>query len=1053
MASEIRIDLSQHFVDLDEGDTLVFSATHTGLVGSTVDVTGNILTLTGPAAGGMPDDGQVTVIAQSQDDQGNPVGNPVSDTFNVGVIVAQVFPLLATPLADLTIHTNATVRVDLDLHFSPSAQRGDFLTYTAVTSGHGDTITLVNADVVILGHTISRTRYLDLTAGAFSETENITVVATNTYDETVMDSLVMTVTNDAPVRDSEIPDQVFAAFGATLAIDLSQHFSDPNNHALTYTVSAPSLPVGTTALIMGNMLNLSVGQTQGVGSVQITATDTFGAVATDTFQLIVDTLPRLTTPIPNQNVGRNISRDVDLGSFFTEDPGGTLTYTVATSGLPSGTGATVVGATLTLTGGASFGNGTVTVTATDNRGNSVADTFTLAVSDAPFVSDPIPDQSLAAPTSIVLDLRNHFSGASALTYTVDSASLPVGSTAEISGRNLTVTAGPTIGSGDVTIRATDTGGLFVEDTFSVQVVNAVPVLSAQIPDQTMYFGDSQTIDLSQHFSDPNNHALTYTVSAPSLPVGTTALIMDSTLTLTAGMALGSGDVTIRATDTESGFTEGVFEVNVGASRALPVGSIGAMAYHDGGVYITNPDGLHLVDLSDPTNTSGPYGLIGPFPADLEVAGAMGSFGGGLYVIEDTPLQEEKLWRINPANPADETGVYGLVGALPSQFPLDVQSPRDMASHSGRLYLAETRSVWRFSDPANSAGAAKLSGFTPDDAEHMSGFAAYMGSFYVSASEQYTGISTGLWRINPADLDDETGVYGLVNGSLPSVSDMTTVGNTIWGVVNRSRLFNVGLYIPVRLVSAIPDQTVTAGDAVNVNLGTYFGSALSYAAVPTGLPTGATVTVTGDILTVTAGQTTGAGTVTVTATGITGSPIVDTFDLTVEAAAMPEPTGWLGQFAVSSMQGLASHADSMYAVNSAENLYRINPDNPSDETGDFGFVGTFHSAVDNPRGMTLARTVALYMLDRDRIGNTAQGRLWRVDTALTLASTNLGPIASFTQPGALASHAGSMYATDTTLVELWRINPDNPERRDRRLRISGCVPIGFDPAIRHDELRR
>ena len=68
---------------------------------------------------------------------------------------------------------------------------------------------------------------------------------------------------------------------------------------------------------------------------------------------------------------------------------------------------------------------------------------------------------------------------------------------------------------------------------------------------------------------------------------------------------------------------------------------------------------------------------------------------------------------------------------------------------------------------------------------------------------------------------------------------------------------------------------------------------------------------------------------------------------------------------------------LYVVDlTGDELWRINPDNPSDTAGDFGEVGGFPSGI--------------------------------------------SPLAQ-----AMTSHAGSLYVTDDSDNELWRINPDNP----------------------------
>ena len=116
---------------------------------------------------------------------------------------------------------------------------------------------------------------------------------------------------------------------------------------------------------------------------------------------------------------------------------------------------------------------------TDNDSNdSTVDTvdITIDVNTTPTVTSPIADQSASGnlPDFVILDLDTIFSDGEEpnnMTYTItlDTVSL-FATSVDITGKTFTINyknGALGNGVGDITIRATDSGGLFVEDTFNV----------------------------------------------------------------------------------------------------------------------------------------------------------------------------------------------------------------------------------------------------------------------------------------------------------------------------------------------------------------------------------------------------------------------------------------------------------------------------------------------------------------------------------------------------------------------------------------------------------
>jgi len=219
---------------------------------------------------------------------------------------------------------------------------------------------------------------------------------------------------------------------------------------------------------------------------------------------------------------------------------------------------------------------------------------------APVVVNPIADLSLpqdSAPQ--VINLASVFSdpdgSAAALSLTLGNNSNPALVSAGVSGSDLTLTFVPgQSGTADITVRATDVDGLFVEDSFTVTVVppatNLPPVADAG-PDQTLVDTDSSgsesfVLDGSGS-SDPDGSAanLRYVweiiagATGVSIPEGATSGVTLPVGTHTVQLTVidGAGD---SATDTA------ILTVNPATTACVPLYRVNAggptLAALDGG---------------------------------------------------------------------------------------------------------------------------------------------------------------------------------------------------------------------------------------------------------------------------------------------------------------------------------------------------------------------------------------------------------------------------------------------------------------------------------------
>jgi len=257
-------------------------------------------------------------------------------------------------------------------------------------------------------------------------------------------------------------------------------FTDDNNDALTYSISG--LPAGlsfnaTTRVISGAVA------TAGAYTITITANDGKGGVGSTSFVLTVQANTAPTAPtIPNQTgtVGTAYSYQIPA---FSDADNDVLTYSA--SGLPAGMYFNA--STRTLSGTpTTAATSSIVITATDGRGGSVSKTFSMTVSTAVVPNRaPVVNKQAASPSY-------HFYSTNRWVVYPEGFTLPADSFKDPDNNPLTYTviqkpawlsysysassghgfSGVYNGSSNysihnITIRATDPSGAYVDMTFTV----------------------------------------------------------------------------------------------------------------------------------------------------------------------------------------------------------------------------------------------------------------------------------------------------------------------------------------------------------------------------------------------------------------------------------------------------------------------------------------------------------------------------------------------------------------------------------------------------------
>jgi len=377
--------------------------------------------------------------------------------------------------------------------------------------------------------------------------------------------------------------------------NISTTDTDPGN---TLTISAPTLPTwltftdngNGTGTLTGNPTNAQVG----IYNVVLRVSD--GTANVDqTFTISVANVndaPTVANPIPDKTATEETAFNftIPASTFSDVDAGDTLTYSATNAGgTPLPSWLTFNATTGTFTGtpaNSDVGNLSITVTATDNAGASVSDTFNLSVAntnDAPTLNSPIPDTTATEDTAFNFQIpASTFSDVDAgdtLTYSATLAGgTPLPSWLTFNATTGTFTGTPTnsdIGNLSITVTATDTAGASVSDTFNLSVANTndPPALVTPIPDRVAAPDTAFTFLLPvSTFSDVDaGDILTYSATLAGGTPLPNWLTFDATTGTFTGTPtnsdIGNLSITVTATDTAGASASAIFNFTVTAPPA------------------------------------------------------------------------------------------------------------------------------------------------------------------------------------------------------------------------------------------------------------------------------------------------------------------------------------------------------------------------------------------------------------------------------------------------------------------------------------------------------
>ncbi len=534
------VDLGGLFTDTDDGtDHLIITATTVGEGAdrATATVAGTTLTLAGVALG------EVDIKLTATDPHG------ATATSTLTATVVNVAPTVAMDVAPQALDRIDPLTVDVSDTFVDAD--GELATLEA---------TVADERIVAVGAIDLADGQLTLTGLAVGETA-VTVHATDHDGGQAMTTVTVAVVNVDPVVATAVGSQTLTRIH-DLMYDAGSLFRDPDTDeplALTVAVADPMV---ATAAVAGHQLTVE-GLHVGLTTVTVVATDVDGGTAAHEFVVAVENVtPTVAQGLTDRTFDRRAPLGLDLTGTFMDDDGEirTLTAMVADGSVVD---AVMAGAALTLQALA-VGTTTVTVTAMDDQGDTIATAFEVTVANiAPVVAEAVADQTTTRVADLTLDVSGTFHDPDTdapVTVTVAAAD---GSIVEAALRERMLTLrGLAVGSTTLTLTALDVDGGTVSTTFMTTVENVAPEVAQALVDQEMDRRAPLTLDVGPTFQDADDGtaALSLTVMTADSGVAE-AMLQGTRLTVTA-WAVGATEVTVTATDANGASVTDTFEVTV-----------------------------------------------------------------------------------------------------------------------------------------------------------------------------------------------------------------------------------------------------------------------------------------------------------------------------------------------------------------------------------------------------------------------------------------------------------------------------------------------------------
>ncbi|MDE2652748.1 MAG: Ig-like domain-containing protein [Gemmatimonadota bacterium] len=443
LRAEVIHDVSNNFSDPD-GDRLSFTATSSdpGIAGAQASDAN--ITITGVAPG------TATITVTARDPGGLTASLPLGVSVNGP-------PVLTDSIPDHVLAEGASATVDLDDHFTDPDD--DVASYEAESSDASV------ASVSVEGSTATIT-------GVSAGTATVTFTVRDEFGQEGTQEVGVTVeeANQAPRATDSIPAQELMPDGE-VTLDLSGHFTDPDDDALTYEGETSDADVATV-MVDGSNATIT-GVAGGTATITFTASDPDGLSADQEAMVTVNTAPMPEGTIDEITLRVDASTTLVVSGYFSDADGDALSYEATSSDDDIAT-TSAADSTLTINGHAA-GTATLTITATDPRGASAMQEATVAVKTPPMPDSVPPTHDMVVGNHVELDFSTFFTDEDGdeLTYTAVTSDAAV-ATASVDGSVVTTTAAGEIDDSvgtvvTLTVTATDPAGLSAEQEAMVRV--------------------------------------------------------------------------------------------------------------------------------------------------------------------------------------------------------------------------------------------------------------------------------------------------------------------------------------------------------------------------------------------------------------------------------------------------------------------------------------------------------------------------------------------------------------------------------------------------------
>ena len=482
-------------------------------------------------------------------------GLSTSETFTIDVTDVNERPTDLALDGNVVAENDAGAFVGTLSSFDPDA--GDTVTYTVsdnrfvVVDGE---VRLANG--VSLDHEQAASIDLTVTAtdsGGLSTSETFTIDVTDVNEGP----------SDLALDGNSVAENEAGAFVGTLS-----SFDPDAGDMVTYTVSDDRFEVVGDEVRLANGVSLNHEDAANI-EFTVTATDSGGLSTEQSFTINVTDVNEGPSDL---SLNGNTVAENDAGAFvgtlssFNPDAGDTVTYTVSDDRFE------VVGNEIRLVDGVSLDHEEaatieLTVTATDSGGLSTSETFTINVTDVNEGPSDISLSDMAVAENdagaVIGTLSSYNPDADdAVTYTVSDGRFEIvdGEIRLVEGISLDHEEAATV---ELTVTATDSGGLSTEETFTINVtdVNEGPSNLALDGNTVAENSAGAVVGTLSSFDPDAGDTVTYTVSDSRFEV------VDGELRLAEGESLSldeaaSIELTVTATDSGGLSTEETFTIDV-----------------------------------------------------------------------------------------------------------------------------------------------------------------------------------------------------------------------------------------------------------------------------------------------------------------------------------------------------------------------------------------------------------------------------------------------------------------------------------------------------------